>query len=613
MSETPNINIQLIQPLMKEFPLSADQLSAFSCLALQEYPVHTHLHMELIYVAEGSLSIKVGVSNYTLHAGAFTIINPFELHALYADGESNKTYILEINPDFYDPCREGTIFVSAYSLYQDAAKADFPKIQELLKKIFCLHLSAASRGTSEPIPFPVGTTDNDTEYEKILLRSLINYFELHFTSEYFLLSDHKENTLRDHSLQANRLKSILTYFYEHFPQKIQLQDIAEYTFVNRYHISHLVKSGIGYTFSELLQHIRIEKAELYLLGTDQPIHEIVFELGFSSYRYFSQHFKNLFHMTPTAYRKKYQTNTIRYKSISYLHPISASEMQMDLRQLSAGRPAQERIVENAPDNQLLSLETLFQEHSAGNRHEKCNRQSTAGTEMIDWPATHTLYDSPYLPAVLLSQMDRSVPEFLENYNRFFQMEVIQEKSAAADESLLSGLFHGLPGCLTPEGLRKSAFYLNEFLELFSGENTIVGPDCLISKSDAVICILLYHVPATTAELFQQDVAQPEDFDLLIRRIIDRSPQKRWTLDLTGATGSSAVLMELRSLNLELDAFSQWRRSGQPPGFDELFIASLNRASAPVSRFERIDSRDGRLLCTRHLNPFEIHCCVFHKI
>ena len=211
---------------------------------------------------------------------------------------------MEINSDFYDPIAEETIFVSYYNLYRDAAGVDFDKIVNTLKRLFTLHLTAIRENTrGDTVTFPTCTNDSDAEYEKVLLRSLINYFELHFTSEFFLLSDHRENTLRDNIVQANRLKSIMIYFYEHFPQKIQLQDVADLTFVNRYHISHLVKEGIGYTFSELLQHIRIEKSEVYLLGTDMPINRIVFELGFSSYRYFSQHFKKLFHMTPTAYRK----------------------------------------------------------------------------------------------------------------------------------------------------------------------------------------------------------------------------------------------------------------------------------------------------------------------
>lgn len=289
------------------------------------------MHMEIIYVIQGSLSIKVGVSNYVLSAGEFTIINPFELHALYAEDDTNKTCILEISPNFYDPIKENTIFVSSYALYKNAVGDNFSKITDLLKNVFVLHLSTLSDMDNDSLSFPVSIDSNYIEYEKSLLRSLINYFELHFTSEYFLLSNHTENSLRDNALQANRLKTILMYFYENFPRKIQLQDVAEVTFVNRYHISHLVKSGTGHTFSELLQYIRIEKAEIFLLGTDLPISQIVFELGFSSYKYFSQNFKKLFHMTPTEYRKKYRTATIRYKDISYIAPTKGSDVIEALR------------------------------------------------------------------------------------------------------------------------------------------------------------------------------------------------------------------------------------------------------------------------------------------
>ena len=375
MTEPSNINIELIKPLIKDFPIPDNRLAAFSYMSLDEYPIHSHLHMEVIYVAEGSISVKVGISDYVLHAGEFTIINPFELHALYATDEDNKIFILEISTDFYDPCFEGTIFVSAYYLYENAAGKDFEKIKETLRKLFDLHLSAAARqlagsqsGTDSVISspeqtfimqngaspvFPVASAECSAEYEKILLRSLINYFELHFTSEYFRLSDHKENTLRDNAIQANRLKSILTYFYEHFPQKIQLQDVADVTFVNRYHISHLIKSGIGLTFSELLQHIRIEKAEVYLLGTELPISQIVFELGFSSYRYFNQHFKSLFHMTPAAYRKKYGHDTIRYKDITYRKPVTAADIDTAIKKLAAA--------ENSSDILTISLADIMAE------------------------------------------------------------------------------------------------------------------------------------------------------------------------------------------------------------------------------------------------------------
>lgn len=337
--EENNINFGLVKPLLKAFPVSGEVPAALSYLAIEEYPLHTQLHMEVVYVAKGSLSVKVGVSDYILHAGEFAIINPLELHGLYAAGEPNQVCILEINQGFYAPCKAENIFVSAYALYEDAAGKDFFQIKNLLHKIFALHLSSRSGERPDVLHLPASVTEDMVQYEKILLRSLINYFELHFTHEYFLFSDDKENTLRDSALQANRLKSILLYFYENFPQKIQLQDVADVTFTNRYSISRLVKSGVGVTFSELLQHIRVEKSELYLLGTQMPVSQIVYELGFSSYRYFSLHFKKVFHMAPAAYRKKFTRETIRYKNVTAALPTTLGDVEGALALFSAERAA----------------------------------------------------------------------------------------------------------------------------------------------------------------------------------------------------------------------------------------------------------------------------------
>lgn len=364
MLQEKNINIGLVKPLLKTFPVSGESPAALSYLSIEEYPLHTQLHMELIYVAEGSISVKVGVSNYILHAGEFTIINPFELHALYAADEPNRVCILEINRDFYDPCEEENIFVSAYSLYKDASGKDFVQIKNLLNKIFALHLLSRSGENPDVLHLPAGVAENDVQYEKILLRSLINYFELHFTHEYFLLSDDKENSLRDRAQQANRLKSILLYFYENFPQKIQLQDVADVTFINRYYISHLVKSGVGLTFSELLQHIRVEKSEIYLLGTQMPVSQIVYELGFSSYRYFSVHFKRLFDMTPAAYRKKFARHTIRYKNVTAARSTTPADIDRVLAMFSkehiARADAKDRASEDAESIALKDAESMAQ-------------------------------------------------------------------------------------------------------------------------------------------------------------------------------------------------------------------------------------------------------------
>lgn len=599
LTQTENINISLAQPLMQDFPEEI-RLSRFSFFSLREYPIHTHLHMEIIYVLEGSLSIKVGVSNYTLSAGEFTIINPFELHGLYCTDEPNRICLLEISPRFYDPCREGTIFVSEYKLYRDAAKEDFPKIIEVLRKIFHLHLSAMAAEDSLDGYLPVYSNARNEEYEKILLRTLINYFELHFTAEYFLLSDHKENTLRDSFVQADRLKNILSYFYENFPRKIQLQDVADHTYVNRYHISHLVKSGIGFTFSELLQHIRIEKAEIYLLGTDLPISQIVFELGFSSYRYFNQHFKSLFHMTPNAYRQKYQKETILYKEISVLMPIPKSVAESLLLRWGALQAAASMDAKR-PENgvRFIDLKTSPARPDGCGTAQTPIGSSAVPDSDLNWPQSHILYDSPYMASLLLSQIALSGPgSFLKKHPCFASRD---------DTDWENGLpFHGNPGAVTGCGLRKASFHALEFLKDFETDSCRMEPDYFLawSGSDSLrkLHLLFYYAPLDVGELLSRCFHTPDALTAYAEERTQSMGALTFVIDFRdldpGLEPQPAAIKQ--QLKLSLDPFVQWKRMGCPASLNQETIRLLNGAFQPDTYFFHPQDR---LEIT--LNPFEV--------
>lgn len=593
MPETNNINIELIQPLLKNFPVSDNCISAFSCISIEEYPIHSHIHMELIYVAEGTLSVKVGVSDYLLRKGEFTIINPFELHALYSAGDINKTCILEINSSFYDPCSEGTIFVSDCHLYKDASGEDFPKILDTLKKILALHLTGISEIKDLPLVFPKCAKDSSAQYEKILLRSFINYIELYFTHEYFLLSDHKKNTLRDNSLQADRLKTILCYFYENFPQKIQLQDVADLTFVNRYHISHLVKSGSGLTFSDLLQHIRIEKAEVYLLGTDMPINQIVFELGFSSYRYFSQHFKNLFNMTPAAYRKKYQTATIRYRDISYLEPTTSADIASALLHLSGDENRSSTDgCGNDKHIQTISVSGLI----------SCDESNiipeVQPAQIPEFPAASIIYDTPYFPALLLGFMGNDIKGFMENFPQFFQPDAEG-----------SPHFSGLPGNITSGKIKKSSYYIKEFIRSLDGSTVKHIPGCIASSSKRHISFILYNLPDDIPLISEETLQSPEALKAL--EIAARSAsEKKYVFDMEDIIRtyeSNITVAEERSIKIDLDAFYQWQRLGCPSEIPEKTAELLNLASVPDIRLEKLKSHAGKTTLETAVVPFGVKC------
>lgn len=597
-TEKNNINIGLIRPLMETFPSSEDDLAVFSYIQLEEYPIHSQLHMELVYVAEGSLSVKIGVSDYILEAGEFTIINPFELHGLYATDEPNKTCILEINTAFYSPCDEGTIFVSSNALYEEAAGEDFPKILNVLKRIFALHLAALSSQNPDVLHLPTAVATNDTEYEKILLRSLINYFELYFTHEYFLLSDHRENSLRDNAIQANRLKSILTYFYEHFPQKIQLQDVADVTFVNRYYISHLIKSGIGFTFSELLQHIRIEKSEIYLLGTDIPINQLVFELGFSSYRYFSQHFKKLFNMTPAAYRKKYMYSTIKYKNITAAESTSPQDISRAIKLFSSlGGTAPASTHHNEAETVLslkkLSIPALYPSLATLSfKNKDCVSISSDACPF---------YDRPQFSSVLLQLMtDNCLPrKDLENFFSPQKPSLVHEPS---------DFFCGLAGTTTLCGLYKTTFHLKALLTDFV-KNTatlsasiLLSSGCICLKDGQHIHLLFYNCPkafSNPSHIKNAGIINASSVSSYVYT------DKSWHIDLEGIYDSGHVIIEKQTIKTQLDTYTQWVRLGKPEFLDKTAVKRMNHASLPDSFFEDYDLEKNGSVYTVSLKAFQV--------
>jgi YesN/AraC family two-component response regulator len=66
--------------------------------------------------------------------------------------------------------------------------------------------------------------------------------------------------------------------------------------------SKMIKQSTGFTFQEILQRKRFQKAVMLLLDTDLSIEEIVEVVGYENQSYFYRQFKSRYGMTPRKYR-----------------------------------------------------------------------------------------------------------------------------------------------------------------------------------------------------------------------------------------------------------------------------------------------------------------------
>jgi len=81
-----------------------------------------------------------------------------------------------------------------------------------------------------------------------------------------------------------------------------IQQFAESAHLSQHYFSDLIKKETGRTPKDHINDYLVEQAKNRLLGTDQSISEIAYELGFNYPHYFTRLFKSRTGQTPVEYR-----------------------------------------------------------------------------------------------------------------------------------------------------------------------------------------------------------------------------------------------------------------------------------------------------------------------
>ena len=84
----------------------------------------------------------------------------------------------------------------------------------------------------------------------------------------------------------------------------ELTELAEKYHFSVGYLSRMIKKETGYSFSEILNSIRLTAAVELLADETIKISHIGDRVGFSDQKYFSQVFKKTFGMSPGEYRKQ---------------------------------------------------------------------------------------------------------------------------------------------------------------------------------------------------------------------------------------------------------------------------------------------------------------------
>ncbi len=100
------------------------------------------------------------------------------------------------------------------------------------------------------------------------------------------------------------VEQIVSYFEDHYSEKISLDTIAENMYLSPFYISKLFKSETGDTPIRHLINIRLERAkELLVEEQDMSIQKVAAAVGYDDAYHFSKLFKKHYGMSPSQVRK----------------------------------------------------------------------------------------------------------------------------------------------------------------------------------------------------------------------------------------------------------------------------------------------------------------------
>ena len=252
-------------------------------------PVHWHPDFEIATAVSGVLDYQVGQQHITLEPGDSIFVNGNMLHS-----------VRQLSGDRPDPIP--IILFSGTALAPEHSAMYQKYIQPLARcnSLPFIVFRHESSSHSEIASFIQDTyhclSEQQQCYELAVQRSLSRILEYIFCN---LDRFPKSEATRIQMKGQIRLQKMLTYIYEHYPEPVTLQDIAQAAHVSRSEAGRCFHAYLGCSPVDALIQYRLQTARRLLSEKTHTLQEISFACGFHSVSYFSRKFRDAYGHAPS--------------------------------------------------------------------------------------------------------------------------------------------------------------------------------------------------------------------------------------------------------------------------------------------------------------------------
>ena len=285
--------------MLKKITYEEDLPVKAEILSISDYPLHLHPDIQLIYVLDGCIDLRLTFKTYRLRKNDFHYIHSEDIHSLSSPDGNNLLLVLSVRPDYIEIFYPN-IRTTVVTMPTDKTLLLYDNQQAYLKYcIFIMLEELLKRG------------EGFKARVKKTLRTLFGIIYREFRG--FTIDKETKafvfKRLQDLK-QTERLGMIIDDIYKNYVEPSTLEEIASQQKLNPYYLSHLFSQTIGINYRDFINMVRAETSEYELLTSDFSISHIALSAGFSNLAYYEKHFQFWFGMSPHDYRQKYSNRTL---------------------------------------------------------------------------------------------------------------------------------------------------------------------------------------------------------------------------------------------------------------------------------------------------------------
>lgn len=263
------------------------------------FPKHRHNFIEIMYVAEGSITHLIEGQELVMTKGDILLMNQQVEHSVRKASYDDIGINFIALPEFFE--------IPLKMLKKENVLAEFIvgtlRQKEKLAHYMLFHLQGV-HAVENLMENMIESMIFDEQDE-----ALQNQYSMGLVFLYLL--EHLEHLSRKSTMNYKemQLQTVLQYIQTDY-KDANLTKIAEDLHQSVSVLSKKIKTETGYNFQELLQRRRFGQAVKFLVETDLPVEEIAVLVGYENLSYFYRQFQKRYHMTPRNYRIEHRGDAV---------------------------------------------------------------------------------------------------------------------------------------------------------------------------------------------------------------------------------------------------------------------------------------------------------------